>query len=279
VAARSGWTAVSRRVSVGARGGGEAPGPEQKGLHRHDMSEIRLQAQLANDGRSAAASGNPASGAQAPAIAPTLTALAQARSLRDAQRLAARVRETLGASAAQFEPLIHALLARVREVEQLRRLAGRDELTGIANRRTFNDALRRELARTRRDGRPLSVLLFDLDGLKTINDELGHPAGDEALRLVARFGSEALRNGDMLARLGGDEFGVVLPNTDELQARAIGHRIRALLAGQRVDGAPIRLSLGVAVTSGEDSSEGALLLAADADLYCDKHARKSLRPA
>lgn len=217
--------------------------------------------------------------AQPSALSAALTQLAQARSLRDAERLAGRLRETLGASAGELEPLIHALLSRVREVEQLRRLAGRDELTGIANRRTFNDALRRELARTRRDRRPLAVVLFDLDGLKAINDQRGHPAGDEALRLVARFGSEALRNGDLLARLGGDEFGVVLPNTDELQARAIGHRIRALLAGQRVAGAPIRLSLGVAVASGGESSEGALLLAADADLYCDKHARKSLRPA
>jgi diguanylate cyclase (GGDEF)-like protein len=242
------------------------------------MSEIRLQAQRADEDGNATAASRPSPPPRSSVFTPALTALAQARSLRDAQRLAARLRETLGDDAASLEPLIHALLGRVREVEQLRRLAGRDELTGIANRRTFNDALRRELARTRRDRRPLAVLLFDLDGLKTINDELGHPAGDEVLRLVARFGSEALRNGDMLARLGGDEFGVVLPNTDELQARAIGHRIRALLAGQRVDGAPIRLSLGVAVTSGEDSSEGALLLAADADLYCDKHARKSLRP-
>jgi diguanylate cyclase (GGDEF)-like protein len=230
------------------------------------MSEVRLQS-----------GGEAVRKPVEPALSAALTQLAQARSLRDAERMAGRVRDALGASS-ELEPLLGALLARAREIEQLRRLAGRDELTGIANRRTFNDALRRELARTRRDHRPLAVLLFDLDGLKTINDELGHPAGDEALRLVARHGSEALRNGDLLARLGGDEFGVVLPNTDELQARAIGHRIRALLANQRVEDMPIRLSLGVAVTSGGERSEGALLLAADADLYNDKHARKSLRP-
>jgi diguanylate cyclase (GGDEF)-like protein len=250
----------------------------QASPHRPDMSEVRLQPDRASGPAPARGHHDHEAHEEPAVLTVALTQLAQARSLRDAQRLAARVRGMPGIAGSELEPLIVALLARAKEIEQLRRLAGRDELTGIANRRTFNDALRRELARTRRDHRPLAVLLFDLDGLKEINDELGHPAGDEALRRVARHGSEALRNGDMLARLGGDEFGVVLPNTDELQARAIGHRIRALLANQRVDGMPVRLSLGVAVTSGEDSSEGALLLAADADLYNDKHARKSLRP-
>jgi diguanylate cyclase (GGDEF)-like protein len=252
--------------SSGTDGRGASVASDQKRAHRRDMSEIRLQTQ------------SQAGTALAPAVSTALTELAQAATLRDANRLAAELREQLGRSAAPLEPLIMALLSRVRELEQLRRLAGRDELTSIANRRTFNDTLRRELARTRRDDRPLAVLLFDLDGLKMINDELGHPTGDEVLRTVARVGARALRNGDLLARLGGDEFGVVLPSTDELQARAVGQRIRALLAGHQVRGAAIRLSLGVAVTSGEASSEGALLLAADADLYRDKHARKSLTP-
>lgn len=243
------------------------------------MSEVRLQAQPASDPKRER---DPQTGQHeregAEELVAALTALAQARTAREAKRLASDLRERLSASGTQLEGLVTALVARAAEVDQLRRLAGHDELTGIANRRTFNDVLRRELARTRRDGRPLALLLFDLDGLKAINDALGHPTGDEVLRAVARYGGQALRHGDLLARLGGDEFGVVLPDTDEADARAVGQRLRALLSRRRVQGAAIQLSLGVAVSSGPESSEGAMLLAADSDLYRDKHARKSQRP-
>ena len=110
------------------------------------------------------------------------------------------------------------------------------------------------------------MLLLDLDGLKAINDAFGHAAGDEVLRMVARFGSEALRHGDLLARLGGDEFGVVLPETDEKQARVVGQRIRGRLYDQRVAGAPIRISLGAAQVKAENADEHALLVCADRDL-------------
>jgi diguanylate cyclase (GGDEF)-like protein len=273
--ARSGIIAVEQRPTEN-RASDATVSTQQKRPHRQDMSEVRLQTHADPARRRAR-------GESAPLLAdlfkvPQLTALARARTARDAQRLAAELHASLGARASDFEPLIAALVGRAREFEQLQRLAGRDELTGVANRRTFNDALRRELARTRRDGRPLALLLFDLDGLKAINDELGHPAGDEVLRTVARCASRALRDGDLLARLGGDEFGVVLPTTTERQALAAGQRIRALLSGRRVAGAAVRLSFGVAIASGAESDEGSLLLAADADLYRDKLARRSVRP-
>jgi len=274
--ARSGVIAVEQRPSENSASGATVS-TQQKRPHRQDMSQVRLQAHADPGRRRTRAESAPAP----PDVSRVaqLTALARARTARDAQRIAAELQAELGARVSEFDPLITTLVTRAREFEQLQRLAGRDELTGVANRRTFNDALRRELARTRRDGRPLALLLFDLDGLKAINDELGHPAGDEVLRTVARCASRALRDGDLLARLGGDEFGVVLPNTTERQALAAGQRIRALLSGRRVAGAAVRLSFGVAIASGGGSDEGALLLAADADLYRDKLARRSVRPS
>lgn len=256
---------------------------EQKRAHRQMVSQVQ-PSPVRHDEHAASASAPVTRHATSTTLPRTtdsaqpardlLVELAQAKSVRDAQRIALRLRGEYGRITEGLEPLIVALLARARELEQLRRLAGKDELTGIANRRTFNDTLRRELSRSRRDGRPLSVIMFDLDGLKAVNDAFGHSAGDDVLRTVARFGSEALRHGDLLARLGGDEFGVVLPNTDEAQARVVGSRIRSRLLDQRVAGVPIRLSLGAAQAKAENVDEHALLLAADRDLYRDKHARK-----
>jgi two-component system cell cycle response regulator len=232
-------------------------------------------------------SGSPeASGAGSADWDPTLVAdlsqLALAPNLREARRCAAMLEERLGSAAERLRPLVEALLARAREVEQLQRLSGVDELTGVANRRAFNDALHRELARAEREGRPLALLLLDLDGLKLINDELGHPAGDQALHAVARCAARSVRHGDLLARIGGDEFAIVLPATAAEEARAIGKRIREQLRRLRVQGAALGVSLGLAVAHADEldgHDEQALLCAADIDLYRDKLARKSLRPA
>jgi diguanylate cyclase (GGDEF)-like protein len=204
--------------------------------------------------------------------------LVSANGVGDARRRAARLRALLGPEASRFEPHIEALLARAREVERAKRLAATDPLTRVANRRGLDEALRRELSRAQRAGKPLSLLLLDVDGLKAINDTLGHAAGDRALRAVARGARQALRRGDLVARIGGDEFAVLLPETDEEGARAIAQRIRGKLARAGAHGSAVRLSVGVAMALHRLVEADRLLEVADGALYRDKVARNSLRP-
>jgi diguanylate cyclase (GGDEF)-like protein len=99
---------------------------------------------------------------------------------------------------------------------QTSHLASTDPLTGLANRRAFQEALEREVAQAGRDGLPLATAILDLDGFKEVNDRYGHTVGDAALLLVARALTEASRAGDVTARFGGDEFVIALPNCDDL---------------------------------------------------------------
>jgi diguanylate cyclase (GGDEF)-like protein len=201
-----------------------------------------------------------------------LIELARAAGVGQARHQAARLRALLGADAERLEDLIEALSERARDHARLQRLAGTDGLTRIANRRGFAESLRRELARARRHGGTLGLLMLDVDGMKLINDGPGgHAAGDRALRTIARCMRQVVRQSDLIARIGGDEFAVILPATDFRTAQAIAERIRREVT--RVSEGELGVSLGVALTGPGDGAT-ALLAAADAALYRDKTQRK-----
>ncbi len=155
--------------------------------------------------------------------------------------------------------------------------AARDALTGLYNRAYLHEVLEREMARAIRYGTVLSLLMLDLDDFKRINDEHGHPVGDEVLREVGRRLRPVLRDGDVLARYGGDEFCAILPNTDEKAARLVADRLRNAVLERGVGpdaSTPLGLSVGIAtsvhVGADDEKPSEALLRYADRALYTSK---------
>jgi diguanylate cyclase (GGDEF)-like protein len=202
----------------------------------------------------------------------------QAQTPDELERQCARLRARLGAAAELLEPHMAALREQMSDLQRSRHLAATDPLTGLANRRAFGEAVRRELARAERAGTPLAVVMLDIDDFKQINDEFGHGAGDQVLRAVARAAQSGTRKGDIIARLGGDEFALLMPDADQSKASVIGERIRADIASLAAhDGGPshVGVSVGLAVTRGREHSVHGLLAEADRDLYRDKHERKA----
>lgn len=154
---------------------------------------------------------------------------------------------------------------REQRLAQLQRLAATDDLTMIANRRSFTASLDREIARSLRHGEPMSLVLLDLDHFKQINDVHGHPAGDEALRNVAAALTVASRTLDTPARYGGEEFAVILPDCDARQSVIIADRLRAAV-GQAPAPTPLTASAGVATFPSQASNAEELIAAADGAL-------------
>jgi len=152
------------------------------------------------------------------------------------------------------------MLARQRELSELVR---RDPLTGVGNRRLLAELLRHEVARHRRTGRELAVLVLDLDRFKEVNDALGHPAGDRLLCEVAEALADSLRGGDTLVRHGGDEFCIIAPETGAEQADALAVRLSGALARVHALGSPVTATVGRAVFPADGVSPEVLLAAAD----------------
>jgi len=177
------------------------------------------------------------------------------------------------------------LLARVRTGLRVHRMHARleevsvtDALTGLRNRRYFDQRLDEEVSRSRRYGTPLSLVMIDLDNFKHVNDRHGHPVGDAVLAAVGRLLTERVRAGEIAARYGGDEFAVLLPNTEREGAESFASSVESELSGlhDRIAHAGLETFGGSAgcatLESGGDAR--ALLEAADKALYERKQARK-----
>jgi diguanylate cyclase (GGDEF)-like protein len=146
-----------------------------------------------------------------------------------------------------------------------------DGLTGLANRRSWDEGLERELERQHHLGIPLSVMMIDLDRFKLLNDTAGHAAGDAALVGVANLLRGQVRRGDLLARVGGEEFAYALPDCGPAHASALAGRIRAAVeTGSAAWPTPITVSIGVASLPKHATTGAEVMAAADAALYAAK---------
>jgi diguanylate cyclase (GGDEF)-like protein len=187
--------------------------------------------------------------------------------------LTPQLRAALARMYAETEAMRRELEDSRERIAQLERLADEDSLAPIANRRAFVRELSRMIAFTRRYGPPSSVIYFDVNGMKQINDTHGHPAGDAALRHVAELLCNNVRSSDIVGRLGGDEFGVILAQTNQEQATA-----KADSLGQAIGETPLRwgnltipvsAAYGVYSFTGSDDAQVAIE-AADKAMYKQK---------
>ncbi|ODS63263.1 MAG: hypothetical protein ABS41_08905 [Arenimonas sp. SCN 70-307] len=166
------------------------------------------------------------------------------------------------------------------EASRVKADSERDPLTGVLNRGAWRARLERIGEDTRQDQRPMSVLFFDIDLFKLINDSLGHQVGDDCLKAVADTVAHELRGGDILGRLGGEEFAVALPGARRIHAIAVGERIRQAVqkhcqvVGEEV--VELTVSVGAAEYLGEDESYDALMDRADRAMYTAKGSGRNM---
>ncbi|NTU75854.1 MAG: diguanylate cyclase [Anaerolineaceae bacterium] len=167
-------------------------------------------------------------------------------------------------------------------MHSLEDLSNRDGLTHIRNRRYFNQFLRNEYLRSRRDKTPLSVAICDIDDFKAYNDTYGHLAGDDCIVKVAQALQQVLkRPTDLVARYGGEEFGIILANTDPQGAQAVGELLRQSVAGLQMPhkgskhGDLLTISIGFTTYIGDDSNENKLMEIADQAMYAAKISGKN----
>lgn len=155
--------------------------------------------------------------------------------------------------------------------EENQRLAVTDPLTGLHNRHKLQESLATELERAKRYSRPLSIIMIDMDDLKSINDTHGHPVGDEALRVVGNAILRCIRKVDMGTRFGGDEFLVLLPEADEQEAATVAERVDKEIRSIDFQGGDLSASIGVAQWNESYEKPEDFIHAADEAMYSVKH--------
>jgi diguanylate cyclase (GGDEF)-like protein len=168
-------------------------------------------------------------------------------------------------------PQVALHIEQARELDRMRETAARDPLTQLRNRRAFDEVFTSETVRFARYGRPLSILVIDLDHFKSINDQFGHEAGDDVLCRTARIIEASIRDIDTAARFGGEEFVVLLPETDIRSAIDVAERIRSTVAESDIDfrgrRIPVRASIGVSACPDRVPIPADLIGSADTALY------------
>ena len=185
------------------------------------------------------------------------------------------LRAAVARLAAERDRLREDLVKARSRIAALERLADEDALTPVANRRAFVRELGRMMAYSHRYGVPTSLVYFDVNNMKQINDEHGHAAGDAALRHIATVLRDNIRSSDVVGRLGGDEFGVVLAQTDEAQAQhkaaALARAIAETPLRWGSATVPVSAACGIHAFSGQDKPQQAIE-AADRAMYAQKRA-------
>ncbi|MDQ1622774.1 MAG: diguanylate cyclase [Actinomycetota bacterium] len=173
----------------------------------------------------------------------------------------------------ELEERVESRTAMLREAQvELERMALTDPLTQLANRTALNSALSHALAETARGEMPPALLILDLDSFKGINDSLGHSAGDDVLRLIARRLQEAVRETDTVARLGGDEFAIMLPKSNLVRARRVANRIVKALS-ESLDIGDLRITCGSSIglrVAEPGQTVADLVMEADTAMYAAK---------
>ena len=152
---------------------------------------------------------------------------------------------------------------------ELEAMVALDAMTGLSNHRAFQERFRKELEKSQESGQPLTLLLLDVDRFKQYNDSFGHPAGDEALRMVATILKSNVRPRDLAARYGGEEFAVILPRTDAEAGAVVAEAIRAACEATTFPCRPVTVSIGL--VAGVGGEVGALIESADQALYAAKN--------
>ncbi|MGO8787162.1 MAG: GGDEF domain-containing protein [Terriglobia bacterium] len=165
------------------------------------------------------------------------------------------------------------VLMEYEDLKKLRYDAATDALTGLNNRRMFDEYLDQEIGRSTRYGLPFALLLFDIHKFKTVNDTYGHATGDEMLRSVARASLETVRGSDIACRIGGDEFAILLPQADRPGSEVLAERISREFEGYArsiAPDTPVGIDYGISIFPADGHDATGLLAAADRGLYANK---------